>query len=291
MPREEFDALREEFDALVESSKTIESELEDEIREGERRIGRLEDDKALAEKRSAESSSRLHGTGRELEVVHSKLVELQESARFLEQKHRTLEEENDAFERRKREADAELDGLRDQLERALEANVFVNNDLEDLQSEISELRAAQATSTSGHLDVGTDSESAATFKVAALEEELGHTRAELDESREAQAQMESELSEVSEDVMAKSEDIWRLQQQLKLAQTDIADAATARDLAASNEEKMAALESAREAAEEALVSARGAAEEAQAAALMKARRGCRGRTGRGAREGPCGTHD
>ena len=56
VPREEFDALREEFDALVESSKTIESELKDEIREGERRIGRLENDKALAEKRSAEST-------------------------------------------------------------------------------------------------------------------------------------------------------------------------------------------------------------------------------------------
>jgi hypothetical protein len=56
MPREEFDALREEFGALVESSKTIESELKDEIREGERWIGRLENDKALAEKRSAESS-------------------------------------------------------------------------------------------------------------------------------------------------------------------------------------------------------------------------------------------
>jgi len=130
---EENTALQAAFDDYVESSKELEEELETELEKAEARISDLLTEKARLEERCSETLEKSERTSLSLGRAETELNQLRAHHASLKEQKWRLEQRNDEIEEQLRIAEASHENVKHTLERAIEENVFLTSDLEELR--------------------------------------------------------------------------------------------------------------------------------------------------------------
>jgi len=135
---EENQALQDAFDDYVESSKELEEELEVELEKAESCISELAAEKARLTERLQSATEKMEGQSSFLSKVEKDLETLRAQHKTLKEQKWQLEQRNDDIEEKLRIVEASHENVKHKLERAIEENVFITSDMEELKKSSAE---------------------------------------------------------------------------------------------------------------------------------------------------------
>ncbi len=139
---EELASLQQSFDEFVESSKELESELEHELQEAQKRFHELEKKHSDVESKYRQLHESWNQLSKENKAVQAEVQKLREKVMASEITKRTLENENEELSNQLRILEATEEDLRHKLTEAEEDIVYLKTDIEELKSIKKELEQA-----------------------------------------------------------------------------------------------------------------------------------------------------
>jgi kinesin family protein C2/C3 len=136
--KEELASTQESFDEFVASSRELEQELEEELRQAQVQLSASNSKSAELIDKVEILQSSLRSKDHELSATQAECAKLKESLHEADKESRRLEQSVDDADRAARQAEAAVEDLSHRLERALEAKVFAETDLEEARLEAME---------------------------------------------------------------------------------------------------------------------------------------------------------
>ena len=131
----EYEQLKNEYDDFLESSAQIEKELEDNLAVSEQKCADLAKKKSIAEEKFAAIQEKYSQSLRDVSSMQTELGKIREKLSAVEENKRTLESANEDFREKVRILEATEEDLLHKLQHAEEEIIFLQSDIEELQTE------------------------------------------------------------------------------------------------------------------------------------------------------------
>eukprot|EP00054_Salpingoeca_dolichothecata_P037337 m.10622 g.10622 ORF g.10622 m.10622 type:complete len:180 (-) comp7453_c0_seq2:76-615(-) len=136
--------LRHELEDFEESSRMLEQELENELKQNQTKLKQEETQRRKYQRLYEEAKEKFAATEKELrkenKILEGQVTKLKQQCEQATSKVRELELTNDEFERNARQVSSTLESVEERANQTIEQNALLQTDLEEHQNTIQHLK-------------------------------------------------------------------------------------------------------------------------------------------------------